>query len=74
MFEQAQANQTDLFGFGQLFRQQLSYQELKSWRELLSSIEGGFSGTCRCGLDEGHREKGRNVACTTFLPLFIYFV
>ncbi|WP_342443526.1 Ger(x)C family spore germination protein [Lysinibacillus sp. FSL K6-0075] len=33
MLEQGQANQTDLFGFGQLFRQQLSYQELKSWRK-----------------------------------------
>ncbi|WP_338654100.1 Ger(x)C family spore germination protein [Lysinibacillus sp. Y5S-8] len=33
MFEQAQANGVEIFGFGQLFRNQLSYQELRNWRE-----------------------------------------
>jgi Ger(x)C family germination protein len=33
MFEQAQESHTDIFGFGQYFRRQISYQELKDWRD-----------------------------------------
>ncbi|WP_054028605.1 Ger(x)C family spore germination protein [Bacillus sp. FJAT-28004] len=33
MFEQAQRNKTDIFGFGQHFRHQIPYHELKDWRE-----------------------------------------
>lgn len=33
MFEQAQRSQTDIFGFGQYFRNQIPYHKLKHWRE-----------------------------------------
>lgn len=33
LFEQAQKNKTDIFGFGQYFRNQITYDELKNWRE-----------------------------------------
>ncbi|MBA2937517.1 hypothetical protein HZF08_04315 [Paenibacillus sp. CGMCC 1.16610] len=33
LFEQAQKNKTDIFGFGQHFRNQIPYDELKNWRE-----------------------------------------
>nr|WP_197081205.1 Ger(x)C family spore germination C-terminal domain-containing protein [Paenibacillus sp. VKM B-2647] len=33
IFEQAQKSHTDIFGFGQYFRHQIPYQELKDWRE-----------------------------------------
>lgn len=33
IFEQAQENKSDIFGFGQHFRNRIPYQELKNWRE-----------------------------------------
>ncbi len=33
MFEKAQENKTDIFGFGQYFRNQIPYDDLKNWRE-----------------------------------------
>ncbi|ART76723.1 hypothetical protein B4U37_12030 [Sutcliffiella horikoshii] len=33
MFEKAQENKTDIFGFGQYFRNQIPYDDLKKWRE-----------------------------------------
>lgn len=33
MFHRAQKNKTDIFGFGQYFRNQIPYRELKNWRE-----------------------------------------
>lgn len=33
IFKQAQENKADVFGFGQYFRNRLSYQELKEWRD-----------------------------------------
>lgn len=33
MFEKVQKNKTDIFGFGQYFRNRIPYQELKNWRE-----------------------------------------
>jgi spore germination protein KC len=33
MFEKAQENKTDIFGFGQYFRNQIPYEDLKNWKE-----------------------------------------
>ncbi|MBG9587439.1 Ger(x)C family spore germination protein [Cytobacillus firmus] len=33
MFDKAQENKTDIFGFGQFFRNQIPYDDLKNWRE-----------------------------------------
>lgn len=33
LFEQAQRNKADIFGFGQHFRNQIPYSELKNWRD-----------------------------------------
>ncbi|MGG1677727.1 Ger(x)C family spore germination protein [Neobacillus sp. NRS-1170] len=33
MFDKAQENNTDIFGFGQYFRNQIPYDDLKNWRE-----------------------------------------
>ncbi|MFC5451001.1 Ger(x)C family spore germination protein [Paenibacillus aestuarii] len=33
IFEQAQKNKSDIFGFGQHFRNQIPYQKLKNWRD-----------------------------------------
>ncbi|TDL72817.1 Ger(x)C family spore germination protein [Rhodococcus qingshengii] len=33
MFDRAQKNKTDIFGFGQYFRNRIPYRELKNWRD-----------------------------------------
>jgi spore germination protein KC len=33
MFDKAQENKTDIFGFGQYFRNQIPYDDLENWRE-----------------------------------------
>jgi spore germination protein KC len=33
LFDKVQENKTDIFGFGQYFRNQIPYDDLKNWRE-----------------------------------------